>query len=89
MDLVTVGIALIVGIGIGYAVALFTRKPEPAAPAAKGKKAVVTAQPKRNWWEERKQLTGTQMQILQHMEATKKANITDLQEKFSFIPYRE
>ena len=85
MELTLIGIALVAGIGIGYAIALFTQKPVPAA-AAKGKAA---AAPKRNWWEERKALTVTQAQILQHMEATKKASITELQEKFSFIPDRE
>jgi hypothetical protein len=41
------------------------------------------------WWETRKTLTGTQLQILQHMESVKEASIGSLQEKFSFIPDRE
>lgn len=41
------------------------------------------------WWETRKTLTGTQLQILQHMETVKEASIGSLQEKFSFIPDRE
>ncbi len=41
------------------------------------------------WWETRKTLTGTQLQILQHMESVKQASIGSLQEKFSFIPDRE
>jgi len=41
------------------------------------------------WWETRKTLTGTQLQILQHMESVKQASIGALQEKFSFIPDRE
>ena len=41
------------------------------------------------WWETRKTLTGTQLQILQHMESAKQASIGALQEKFSFIPDRE
>ena len=34
-------------------------------------------------------LTGTQLQILQYLESKKSATITQLQEKFSFIPDRE
>ena len=49
---------------------------EPVAPAPK-------------WWELRKTLTGTQMQILQYMEAQRDQTIEQLQEKFSFIPDRE
>jgi len=41
------------------------------------------------WWETRKTLTGTQLQILQYMESVKQASIGSLQEKFSFIPDRE
>ena len=37
----------------------------------------------------RQALTGTQLQILQHMEEYKQVSITGLQEKFSFIPDRE
>lgn len=72
---------LIVGIAIGYVL---------------GKKAgggtqdaAEAAAPPTNWWEMRKTLTGTQLQILQFMEAKKQASITVLQEKFSFIPDRE
>jgi hypothetical protein len=42
-----------------------------------------------NWWEIRDALTGTQMQILQFIEAKRESSITTLQEKFSFIPDRE
>ncbi len=41
------------------------------------------------WWKVRESLTGTQLQILEYMEAKKSASITELQEKFSFIPDRE
>lgn len=41
------------------------------------------------WWKVRETLTGTQLQILQYMESNKSATITQLQEKFSFIPDRE
>lgn len=41
------------------------------------------------WWKVRESLTGTQLQILQYMEEHKSATITQLQEKFSFIPDRE
>lgn len=84
MDFIGIGIGLVVGVGIGYALAtMLGRKdsdsPAPAAPS--------TNNP--NWWQTREQLTGTQLQILQHMEANKEVSITGLQEKFSFIPDRE
>ena len=41
------------------------------------------------WWKLREGLTGTQLQILEYMEAKRSATITELQEKFSFIPDRE
>ena len=41
------------------------------------------------WWKIRESLTGTQLQILEFMEQSKAATITQLQEKFSFIPDRE
>ncbi|MFT6039837.1 MAG: hypothetical protein ACI9TP_002639 [Candidatus Azotimanducaceae bacterium] len=42
-----------------------------------------------NWWELRKRLTGTQLQILIFLEAQKYATIGDVQTKFEFIPDRE
>ncbi len=81
MDLPMMGAALVVGLLIGYVIALLTR-PKPAAPVA-------PVTPSHNWWEERHALTGTQLQILQHMEAKREDTITSLQEKFSFIPDRE
>jgi len=84
MDLVMVGGAFIAGLIVGYLVAALTRRsPEAESPAAG------SAAPQRNWWAERTALTGTQLQILQHMESVKQASITELQEKFSFIPDRE
>jgi hypothetical protein len=80
-NLIGIAVALVLGIGIGYAVGLRSRgKVEEAQPAAKDNP---------NWWQVRKTLTGTQLQILQFMEAKKEVSITVLQEKFSFIPDRE
>ena len=81
MDFVVLGVALVVGIGIGYGIAL----------AKKGtdKTSVATDSTNTDWWNVRQSLTGTQLQILQHMEAHKQVSITGLQEKFSFIPDRE
>lgn len=73
-------IGLVVGIGVGYVLAI-RMGGKPEAPAAGGEE--------KEWWEMRKTLTGTQLQILQHMEAKKSALMTSLQEKFSFIPDRE
>ena len=75
------GIALIVGLGLGYLLANLM----------KGKAAQVeeSPEPQTDWWKVRETLTGTQMQILQYMEAKKEASINDLHEKFSFIPDRE
>jgi hypothetical protein len=73
--------ALVMGIAFGYAL------------GARGKHKKSEGDEVRagddNWWEMRKTLTGTQLQILQYMEAKKSASITSLQEKFSFIPDRE
>lgn len=82
MELVGLVVALLVGIGIGYVIAL----------QIKGKGSTAEAAPEGsgpNWWEIRKGLTGTQLQILQYMESQKEVSITGLQEKFSFIPDRE
>ncbi|MBT4161262.1 MAG: hypothetical protein HOC70_14160 [Gammaproteobacteria bacterium] len=81
MDMVGMGIALIIGIGIGYAIATqIANKKADQKPAAK-------ALP--DWWNVRQGLTGTQLQILQYMEAKKEVSITGLHEKFSAIPDRE
>ena len=85
MDFVGMGAALIVGIGLGYVLGKQTagKQEEVAAPAA----PVAPATP--DWWNVRQTLTGTQLQILQYMEARKEVSISGLQEKFSFIPDRE
>lgn len=77
-----IGIALVVGIVIGYGAARAARGRQGAAD--KGGEESDT-----DWWEIRKALTGTQLQILQYMEAKKTASIGAIQEKFSFIPDRE
>ncbi len=83
MDFVIPGVALVVGIGIGYGIALALAKRESDnTPAATGSTNT-------DWWNIRQALTGTQLQILQHMEEYKQVSITGLQEKFSFIPDRE
>jgi len=75
------GAALVVGLVLGYAVAVIgKRKPRDA-----GEPDALTT----TWWDVRKTLTGTQLQILQYIEARREATITALQEKFSFIPDRE
>jgi len=80
-NLLGLGIALLVGLGLGYLLAKLIR----------GKPAQIeeSPEPTTDWWKIRETLTGTQLQILQYMEAKKDASITDLHEKFSFIPDRE
>ncbi len=80
-DYLGLGIAVIVGLCLGYLLANLM----------KGKAAQVeeSPEPQTNWWKIRETLTGTQLQILQYMEAKKEASITELHEKFSFIPDRE
>ncbi len=79
MDLVGIGVALVIGLAVGYAAAAFGgKKEEPEVEASE-----------KHWWDVRKTLTGTQLQILQYMEAKKGATLTQLHEKFSFIPDRE
>lgn len=75
-------VALVLGILLGYLIGAGGKNKKVEAP----RKAVTPAV---NWWEMRKTLTGTQLQILQYMEARKSSSITSLQEKFSFIPDRE
>lgn len=83
MDFVILGVALVVGIGIGYGLATTLSK------KGTGKTPVATGSTNTDWWNIRQSLTGTQLQILQHMEVEKQVSITGLQEKFSFIPDRE
>ncbi len=81
-NMLELGVALVVGVCLGYLLGKVgnSGSPEVAEPAA---------EPPVNWWQIRNTLTGTQLQILQYMEAKKTASITHLQEKFSFIPDRE
>ncbi len=79
-NLVVVGGALAVGRVIGFIL---------GSVLGKGKTPAPVPAPVRNWWEERKTLTGTQLQLLQYMEAKRSASIAEIQEKFSFIPDRE
>lgn len=70
---------LVVGLVVGYL----------AASMGKGKADTAGESSDPDWWELRKTLTGTQLQILQFMEGRREATISALQEKFSFIPDRE
>ncbi len=83
MDMIGMAVALIVGIGIGYAIAAFMAKKSNSPAVAP------SADINPDWWNIRQTLTGTQLQILQYMEGEKEVSITNLQEKFSFIPDRE
>lgn len=74
------GIAAAVGLMIGYLAGVLRGRSGSSGEDAAG--AV-------DWWEMRKALTGTQLQILQYMESNKESSINALQEKFSFIPDRE
>lgn len=79
-NMLGMGVALVIGLGLGFLLARMI--------ASKNSREEVVV-PETNWWEIRDSLTGTQMQILQYMEAKKKASITEMHEKFSFIPDRE
>lgn len=73
------GIALAVGLILGYVIGVWRGKKSP----------VSTNVEPTDWWDKRNTLTGTQLQILQYLESRKEAPITALQDKFSFIPDRE
>lgn len=78
--IVELAIAAVVGLLVGYAI------------GARGKGSRTEAgagDDETQWWKLRDTLSGTQLQILQYLEAKKEASITALQEKFSFIPDRE
>ena len=79
-NMLGMGVSLVVGLGLGFLLAKMLGKKD-----IDGEEIVAEI----NWWEIRETLTGTQMQILQYMEAKKDSSITVLQEKFSFIPDRE
>ena len=83
MDIAVIGAALVAGIIVGYVIATVV---------ARSKAANIPVTPTNqnpNWWTIRQTLTGTQLQILEYMEAKKEVSITGFQEKFSFIPDRE
>jgi len=75
------GAALVVGILIGFLIARFL--------GGSKESEVIAEKPQPEWWKMRETLTGTQLQILQFMEARREVTVNTLQEKFSFIPDRE
>ncbi len=80
--MVAIGISGVVGLCLGFGIAkLLVKGDKPVAAAGND--------PDVEWWKVRETLTGTQLQILQYLESKKSASITQLQEKFSFIPDRE
>ncbi|MFT4797767.1 MAG: hypothetical protein ACJAYE_000660 [Candidatus Azotimanducaceae bacterium] len=82
----TIGASGIVGLGVGFLLSKALTK------IASQKESGTTSDASGSdveWWKVRETLTGTQLQILQHLEAKKSATITQLQKKFSFIPDRE
>ena len=81
--LISIGIAAGLGLLVGYGLARLSPRD-----AASGKQSAPLV-PVVNWWELRKSLTGTQLQILIFLEAQKYATIGDVQTKFAFIPARE
>lgn len=82
-SLIEIAIALVAGLLVGYLVGARGKGKQVAASAP------IVEGPGREWWKMRDTLTGTQLQILQYLEAKREATITSLQEKFSFIPDRE
>ncbi len=74
-------VAGVVGIVIGFVLGKMMGGGSPEAPKEEAEPV--------QWWQVRETLTGTQLQILEFMEAKRTASITELQEKFSFIPDRE
>jgi len=85
-NMVFIGVALVLGVAIGWV--LGSRLGGGATHSDTAEQSASTESDE-NWWEIRETLTGTQLQILQHMESAQKATITSLQDKFSFIPDRE
>ncbi|HKI74697.1 MAG TPA: hypothetical protein VJ998_08635 [Pseudomonadales bacterium] len=83
-SLIEIGVALVVGLVLGYLIGARGKAEEAQQSVSKP-----IGDPKKEWWKLRDTLTGTQLQILQYMEAKKHATIGTLQEKFSFIPDRE
>ena len=83
MSLVEIAIALVVGLALGYVIGSRGKVGAPAVTETDKEDS------RKEWWQLRGSLTGTQLQILQYLESKKAAGITKLQEKFSFIPDRE
>lgn len=83
MDFVAISVGGVVGLIVGFALAKMLSKP------GQTKTLPVESSSEIQWWKQREMLTGTQLQILQYLETKKSASITQLQEKFSFIPDRE
>ena len=81
-NLIQMGGALAVGLMIGILLARNLGGNPPKSEPIEEKQ-----QPQ--WWKLREKLTGTQLQILQFMEAHREITITKLHQKFSFIPDRE
>ena len=82
----TIGVAGFVGLVIGLVVGILLSK---TLPKKVGETTSEASGADVEWWKVRETLTGTQLQILQYLESKKSATITQLQEKFSFIPDRE
>ena len=82
----TIGVAGVVGLVIGLVVGILLSK---VLPKKVGETTSEASGADVEWWKVRETLTGTQLQILQYLESKKSATITQLQEKFSFIPDRE
>lgn len=80
-NMVAIAVAAVIGLVVGY---LLGSRGKSTASAP-----VTTTSEAREWWKMREILTGTQLQILQYLEARREASIAKLQEKFSFIPDRE
>jgi hypothetical protein len=83
VDFVAISVGGVVGLIVGFALAKMLSKP------GQTKTLPVESSSEIQWWKQREMLTGTQLQILQYLETKKSASITQLQEKFSFIPDRE
>lgn len=79
--LIEIAGALVVGLVLGYVIGARGKARALAGNASDGAG--------KEWWKLRDTLTGTQLQILQYVEAKKEVTIKALQEKFSFIPDRE
>ena len=88
MDVVAISIGglagLLVGLIVGFGVARLSAKPGGLTSHISGGSGATV-----EWWKRRETLTGTQLQILQYLETKRSSSISQLQEKFSFIPDRE